>query len=104
MTAAAAVETRTSHRATRVRVAPAPAPRSLLRQVRDSLLLMAELAYNNSVTMGNGMSPFYANYSFHQVSSDPATSGPLNPASKLHAHWMHAVHKAFAEWLEPVHK
>jgi len=29
------------------------------------LLLMAEFAYNNSVTMGNGMSPFYANYSFH---------------------------------------
>jgi len=53
---------------------------------------MAEFAYNNSITMGNGMSPFYANYRFHPVSSDPAASGPLNPASKLYAHWMHAVH------------
>jgi len=35
MTTAVAVETRTSHRATRVRVAPAPAPRSLSCQVRD---------------------------------------------------------------------
>jgi len=35
MTAAAAEETRTSHRVTRVRVVPAPAPTSLSRQVRD---------------------------------------------------------------------
>ena len=35
MTAAAAAETRTSHRARRVRVPPVPAPRSLSRQVRD---------------------------------------------------------------------
>jgi len=33
-----AAETRTSHRVTRVRVAPAPAPRSLSRQVRDTPL------------------------------------------------------------------
>ena len=36
MTAAAAAETRMSHRVTRVRVAPVPAPRSLSRQVRDN--------------------------------------------------------------------
>ena len=36
MTAAAAAETRTSHRVTRVRVAPAPAARSLSCQVRDT--------------------------------------------------------------------
>jgi len=67
------------------------------------LLPMAEFAYNNWVTMGNGMSPFYANYGFHPVSSDPAASGPLNPASKLYAHWMHAVHKASAKELEAAH-
>jgi len=61
------------------------------------LLPMAKFAYNNSITMGNGMSPFYANYRFHPVSSDPASSGPLNPTSKLYAHRMHAVHKASAE-------
>ena len=48
-----------------------------------SLLPMAEFTYNNSVTMGNRMSPFYANYGCHPVASDPAASGPLNPASKL---------------------
>jgi len=58
------------------------------------LLPMAEFAYNNSVTMGNGMLQFYDNYGFHPVSSDPATSGPLNPASTHYTHWMHAVHKA----------
>jgi len=68
------------------------------------LHLMAEFAYNNSITMGNGMSPFYANYGFHPVSSDPAALGPLNPASKLYAHWMHAVHKASTERLEAVHE
>jgi len=36
MTAAAAAETRMSHTVTRVRVAPALAPRSLSRQVRDT--------------------------------------------------------------------
>jgi len=35
MTAAEAAETRMSHRATRVRVAPVLAPRSLSRQVRN---------------------------------------------------------------------
>jgi len=65
---------------------------------------MAEFAYNNSITMGNGMSPFYANYGFHPVFSDPAASGPLNPARKLYAHWMHAVHKESVERLEAAHK
>jgi len=46
------------------------------------LLPIAEFAYNNSITTGYSMSPFYANYGFHPVSSDPAASGPLNPASK----------------------
>jgi hypothetical protein len=56
------------------------------------LLPMAEFAYNNSVSAGNGMSPFYANYGFHPVAMGPASKEPLNPASKAYAHWMHAVH------------
>jgi len=35
------------------------------------LLPMAEFAYNNSVTVGNGISPFYANYGFHPRTLDP---------------------------------
>jgi len=50
------------------------------------VLPMAEFSYNNSITMGNGMSLFYANYGFHPVSSDPAALGPLNPVSKIYAH------------------
>jgi len=56
------------------------------------LLFMAEFAYNNSVTVGNGMTPFYANYGFHPMAIDPASTEPLNPASKVYAHWMHTVH------------
>jgi len=64
------------------------------------LLPMAEFAYNNSVTTGNVMSPFYANYGFHPIASNPAAAGPLNPASTLYAHWMHAVHEESARCLE----
>jgi len=56
------------------------------------LLPMAEFAYNNSTATGHGMSPFYANYGFHPAAMDPASTDPLNPASKVYAHWMHAVH------------
>jgi len=64
------------------------------------LLPMAEFAYNNSVTIGNGMSPFYANYGFHPVAMDPASTEPLNPASKVYAHWMHTVHNESWKGLE----
>ena len=56
------------------------------------LLPMAEFAYNNSATTGNGMSPFYANYGFHPVAVGPALLEPFNPASATHGHWMQAVH------------
>jgi len=69
-----------------------------------SLLPMVEFAYNNSITMGNGMLPFYANYSFHPGSSDLAASGPLNPVCTLYTHWMHAVHKVSAKRLEAAHE
>jgi len=51
-----------------------------------SLLPMAEFAYNNSVTMGNGVSPFYANYGYHPATIDPPSSEPLNPTSTVYAH------------------
>jgi len=69
-----------------------------------ALLSMAEFAYNNLVMMRNGMSQFYANYGYHPITSDPATSGPLNPATKLYACWMHAIHKESTKQLEAAHE
>jgi len=65
-----------------------------------SLLPMAEFAYNNSNTVGNRMSPFYANYRFHPVATNPAVANLLNPASKVYAHWMHTIHDESKEGLE----
>jgi len=67
-----------------------------------SLLPMAEFAYNNSVTVGNQMSPFYANYRFHPAIVDLPTEEPLNLASKIYAHWMEAVHEESRKGLEAV--
>jgi len=61
---------------------------------------MAEFAYNNSATTGNGMSPFYANYGFHPTTIGPASTEPLNPASTAYAHWMQVVHKEARKGLE----
>jgi hypothetical protein len=65
-----------------------------------SLLPMAEFAYNNSVTSGNGISPFYANYGFHPTATNSAAAGPLNLASKVYVHWMHTVHDQARKGLE----
>jgi len=64
------------------------------------LLPMADFAYNNSTTTGNGMSPFYANYGFHPVAMDPPITEPFNPASQVYAHWMHTVHDESRKGLE----
>jgi hypothetical protein len=51
-----------------------------------SLLPMAEFAYNNSVTMATGQSPFYSNYGFHPTATNPTGAENFNPASKVYAH------------------
>jgi len=61
---------------------------------------MAKFVYNNSTTTGNGISPFYANYGFHPAAMNPALMEPLNPASKVYAHWMHTVHEESQKGLE----
>jgi len=61
---------------------------------------MAEFAYNNSATTGNGMSLFYANYGFHPLAVGPISTEPLNPASTAYAHWMQAVHEEARKELE----
>jgi hypothetical protein len=65
-----------------------------------SLLPMAEFAYNNSVTAGTGLSPFYANYGFNPTATNPAAENSLHPASKVYAHWMHTVHQEARKGLE----
>jgi len=65
-----------------------------------ALLPTAEFAYNNSVTMGNGITPFYANYGFHPAAVDPLSTEPPNPASTVYAHWMQAVHDDSRKGLE----
>ena len=61
---------------------------------------MAEFVYNNSVTVGNGMPPFYTNSGFYPVTVNPATTGPLNQDSMINAHWMHTVHDESRKELE----
>jgi len=61
---------------------------------------MAEFAYNNSVTTGNGVTPFYANYGFHPATMNPPAEGSFNPASTVYAHWMQTVHEESRRGLE----
>jgi hypothetical protein len=65
-----------------------------------TLLPMAEFAYNNSVTSGNGISPFYANYRFHPTAINPTGTNSLNLASKVYAYWMHTVHDQARKGME----
>jgi len=65
-----------------------------------SLLPMAEFAYNNSVMIGNGMTPFFANYGFHPAAVDPPAEEPLNPASRVYAHWMQTIYEESRRGLE----
>jgi len=79
--------------------------RAFVGQEQDDwvrLLPMAEFAYNNSVTTGNGISPFYANYWFHPRTLDPTEEmeEPVNPASTAYAHWMKAIQDEARKGLE----
>jgi len=65
-----------------------------------SLLPMVEFAYNNSVTIGNGVMPFYGNYGFHPATLDPPNPKPLNPTSTAYGHWMRMVHDESCRGLE----
>jgi hypothetical protein len=58
------------------------------------LLPMAEFAYNNSVTSTTGLSPFYANYGYHPIASNPMATATCNPASKAYAYWMHTIYES----------
>jgi len=63
---------------------------------------MAEFSYNNPVTMGNGISPFYANYGFHPRTMDlPSENKELvNPTSMVYRHWMKTIQEDARKGLE----
>ena len=58
-----------------------------------SLLPLAEYAYNNSVTTGTGLTPFYANYGYHPRTNWPTKEVVRNPASENYVHYAHSVHE-----------
>jgi len=70
------------------------------------LLPMAEFAYNNSVTVGHGITPFYTNYGFHPRSMNPPEENdePINPASKAYGHWMTTIHDEARKGLKAAHE
>jgi len=57
------------------------------------LLPLAEFAYNNSLTHADGLTPFYATYSFHPQMEWMKEREAQNPRAGLYSHWMKAVHK-----------
>jgi hypothetical protein len=58
------------------------------------LLPMAEFAYNKSVTGATGLSPFYMNYSYYPIASNPTATAACNPTSNAYAHWMHTIYES----------
>jgi hypothetical protein len=57
-------------------------------------LPIAQLAYNNSVTSATGLSPFYVNYGYYPIASNPSATAMCNPASNAYAHWMYTIYKS----------
>ena len=66
----------------------------------NDLLLLAEYAYNNSVTTATQMSLFFANYCFHSRTNWPVEKESKNPASRNYAHWMESVRELCVKRLE----
>jgi len=63
------------------------------------LLPLAEFAYNNSATKAHGMSPFFANSSYHPQTEWMRERQAQNPGAELYSHWMKAIHKLAIEAL-----
>ena len=58
-----------------------------------SRLALAEFAYNPSATNAHGLTPFYANYSFHPQAEWMMQREAQNPGPGFYSHWMTAVHE-----------
>ena len=64
------------------------------------LLLLAEYAYNNSVTTAHDMTPFFANYGYHPQTEWLKEREAQNPGANLYAHWMQTIHQQARQSLE----
>jgi hypothetical protein len=59
----------------------------------ESILAMADYAYNSSKHSVTKISPFYAKYGFEARTSWPTEIQFRNPASEMYGHYMTEVHK-----------
>ena len=64
------------------------------------LLPLAEHAYNNSATNAHKMTPFFANYGFHQQMEWMKEREAHNPGATMYAHWMQDIHRQAKQTLE----
>jgi hypothetical protein len=64
-------------------------------------MLLAEFAYNNSVTSAHRMTPFYANYGYHPYTGTvPIETNTLSVSSVAYRHWTFAVFEDCKKELE----
>jgi hypothetical protein len=66
----------------------------------ESMLGMAEYAYNDSKHSATRISPFYANYIFEPRNNWPTEVQFRNPASELYGHYLTSVHSKLTEQLK----
>ena len=67
-------------------------------------LAMAEFSYNNSIHASTKVSPFFANYGFHHLSSISLPEISVNPSAERRAHTLQDVHRDLSLELRAVGK
>ena len=68
------------------------------------LLPLAKYAYNNSVSQGTKLSPFFVNYGYHPRTNWPTAKEAVNPASENYVHYVKSVHDLAIKGLEEAKK
>jgi hypothetical protein len=64
------------------------------------MLLMAEFAYNNSVTLVTAMSPFYANYGYYPRTNWQTEAEARNGWLQNYVNWISSIHEFCKENLQ----
>ena len=68
------------------------------------LLPLAEYAYNNSVSQGTKLSPFFVNDEYHPRTNWATAKEAVNPASESYVYYVKSVHDLALKGLEEVRK